>query len=281
MATKVTGIECAYSSSLLEIPYSEKADVKPGDDVIFKDSEGKEEYGVVKYINKEAADEETVLSSSKILRPATANDMQKVASHELQAEQALGTCKKLVDKLGLDMYVFKASYSFDGSKAHFLFTADERVDFRELVKELAKKLKKQIHLRQIGPRDKAKLIGGYGRCGRALCCYTFLERLESINMDMVRVQGLESKGSSKLSGACGKLLCCLRYEVEEYRKLRENLPEIGSIVKLKRSVPVSVKEGTVIGLDVLNQKVKLQVEGEDNLILDAGKIDKVIKPAKS
>lgn len=277
MATKIVGIDCAYSSSIVEIPFSEKSEVEAGEKVIFKDEEGKEEYGVVKYVNQDSLDADKILFLSKILRKATANDLQKEESHLEQVDRAITLCKKLVQELNLEMNIFRVGYSFDGSKVHFTFTADERVDFRDLVKELAKNLKKQIHLRQIGPRDKAKIIGGYGRCGRSLCCNTFLGKLVSINMEMVREQGLESKGSSKLSGACGKLLCCLRYEVEAYKELRKHLPSVGSLVRLKESLSAS-KDGLVIALDVLNQKARVQLgEKEDAVVVGPSDIDKIIK----
>ncbi|MFH1284791.1 MAG: regulatory iron-sulfur-containing complex subunit RicT [Candidatus Peregrinibacteria bacterium] len=273
MATNVTGIDCSYSSSIVEIPFSEKAGVKEGNAVIFKDAEGKEEYGVVRYVKKETADLDNVLFDSRVLRIATPNDVQRLESHVEQAEDVLATCKKIVKKLDITMYVFKAAYSFDGTKIYFMFTADERVDFRDLVKELAAKLKKQIHLRQIGPRDKAKLVGGYGRCGRRLCCNTFLSKLESINMEMVRDQGLESKGSSKLSGACGKLLCCLKYEVESYRELKEPLPAIGKIVRLKKKVSAPDKEGRVIAVDILNQKLRILFKGDEIAVFSLSDLD--------
>lgn len=277
MATKVIGIDCVYSSTLVEIPDTGKGIVKAGDSVIFKDEEEKEEYGRVKFVNQNPIDEDKILYTSKILRRATANDLQKVESHSQQTTQALDLCKKLVKGLGLEMNIFRVGYSFDGSKVHFTFTADERVDFRDLVKELAKTLKKQIHLRQIGPRDKAKTIGGYGRCGRSLCCNTFLGKLVSINMEMVREQGLESKGSSKLSGACGKLLCCLKYEVEAYKELRQKLPKIGSTVQLKKSV-ASGKSAFVMALDILNQKARVQPgEKEEAMLVGPNDIEKVLR----
>ncbi len=280
MATKVIGIECGYSALLVEIPYSDKTETKSGDEIIFKDEEGNEEHGVVKYLNKDPKDEEKILFTSKILRRATANDLQRVESHIEQARRALDTSKEIIKRLALEMNVFRVGYSFDGSKVHFTFTAEERVDFRDLVKDLAKILKKQIHLRQIGPRDKASIIGGYGRCGRKLCCSGFLNKLESINMEMVRAQGLESKGSSKLSGACGKLLCCLKYEIETYRELKRGVPEVGSIIRLKKSASSS-KEAYVMSADILNQKLKIKLYDKDEfLIINADEIDKVIKQPK-
>ncbi len=277
MANKVIGIDCAYSSSLIELPDSGKGGIEVGDKVIFKDEEGKEEYGIIKYVDQLSADEDKILFTSKVLRRATANDFQKVESHSEQTDRALSVCKKLVKTFNLEMNIFRVGYSFDGSKVHFTFTADERVDFRDLVKELARSLKKQIHLRQIGPRDKAKILGGFGRCGRSLCCNTFLGKLVSINMEMVREQGLESKGSSKLSGACGKLLCCLRYEVEAYKELRKSVPAVGSTVQLKKGV-ASDKSGFVFAVDVLNQKIRVQPSDKGEAVTITLKdIEKVIK----
>ncbi|OGJ41740.1 hypothetical protein A3B60_01425 [Candidatus Peregrinibacteria bacterium RIFCSPLOWO2_01_FULL_39_12] len=274
MTTKVIGIECAYSSSIVEIPLHEKTVVDIGEEVVFKDSEDKEEYGIVRYVGREPVEKDKVLFSSKILRKATPNDIQKVDSHIEPSRHALKNCVSIIEKLGLDMVVFRVGYSLDGNRVHFMFTSDDRVDFRDLVKELAAVLKKQIHLRQIGPRDKAKLIGGYGKCGRTLCCASWLNKLESINMEMVRVQALESKGSSKLSGSCGKLLCCLKYEVEAYKGLREKVPNIGSVVKIKGK-----GEGIIIALDILNQRVKVSLEGGEFLVVGIDEIDKVIKAA--
>lgn len=277
MATKVIGIESGYSASVAEIPFNEGSIFVVGDEVIFKDAEDKEEYGVVKYSNRDAIEEDKILFTSKILRKATANDIQKVDSHIELSRAAIKKCKEVVEKLGLMMNVFRAGYSFDGNRLQFMFTSDDRVDFRDLVKELAKTLQKQINLRQIGPRDRAKMIGGYGKCGRPLCCSTWLGKLESINMEMVRMQALESKGSSKLSGACGKLLCCLKYEVEAYRDLRKTVPRIGSLVKLKKPAV----EGTIIAVDILNQKVKVLIVGSEPQVVSVADIEKVLKEKRA
>ncbi len=273
MATKVTGIESAYSATIVEIPFSEKNVVVVGEEVIFKDAEDKEEYGIIRYVGRDSIDDDKILFTSKILRKATPHDIQKIDSHVETCAHAVKKCVEIIEKFGLDMHVFKAGYSFDGNKVQFMFTSDDRVDFRDLVKDLAKVLQKQIHLRQIGPRDKAKFIGGYGKCGRPLCCSTWLGKLESINMEMVRVQGLESKGSSKLSGSCGKLLCCLKYEMEAYKDLRKGVPKIGSVVRLKKPP----QEGTVIALDILNQKIKIVSQGGEYLTAGIKDIDKILK----
>lgn len=276
MATKVIGIESAYSSTVVEIPHNDKFGVSTGDEVIFKDSEEKEEYGIVKYVNRDAVEDDKILFTSKILRRATENDIQKVDGHIELSRASIKKCRELVEKYGLMMNVFRAGYSFDGTRVQLMFTSDDRVDFRDLVKDLAKVLQKQIHLRQIGPRDRAKMIGGYGKCGRPLCCSTWLGKLESVNMEMVRIQALESKGSSKLSGACGKLLCCLKYEVEAYRELRKTVPRIGSVVKVKKHPG----EATVVAVDILNQRVKVILESREWVSVNVSEIDKVVKAVK-
>jgi cell fate regulator YaaT (PSP1 superfamily) len=270
MTTKVVVIDCEYSSSPVEVPFSDKYDFEVGDMVVFKDEEGKEEAGVIRKIDCDSVDSDKVLFSSRILRKATPNDLQKIEGSSSLSKDGLAACKKIVKTLGLEMNVFRCKYSFDGSKVHFLFTAEDRVDFRELVKELAKTLQKQIHLRQLGPRDKARLVGGFGKCGQPLCCGSWLEELESVGMDMVRVQGLEGKGGLKLSGSCGKLLCCLKYEVELYRSLKKDLPKMGAKVKVKGRNT----EGVVCSLDVLNQKIKVFFERDDFSIVGPDDIEK-------
>lgn len=277
MMTKVLGIECGSSLDVLEIPFSTKYDLEVGDKVIFKDPEGREEFGVVEYVDRSARDDEGVLRDSKILRRATPNDLQKVLNHSELGVVALEKAKELVSKLEMEMSVFRAAYSFDGSKIHFLFTSDDRVDFRELVKELAKSLKKQIHLRQIGPRDKARLTGGYGRCGRSLCCTAWLSDLGGIGMEMVRTQALEGKGSSKLSGSCGKLLCCLRYEIEAYRALKKSLPGLGSKVKVVGRDGAAI----VLALDILNQKLKVSFEKGEICTIPATDVKEVLSIKKA
>ncbi len=265
---KVIGIYCVCSFSLIEIPYSEKFEGVVGDKVIFKTEDEKEEFGIIRYVNQETQKKEKVLKESKVLRKATANDTQKVERAMEASVESLEPCRKLVEKFGLDMHIFKAGFSFDAKKAYFMFISDDRVDFREFVKELALVLKKQIHLRQVGPRDRARLTSGFGKCGRPLCCSAWLGSLTSINMDMVRAQALESKGSSKLSGACGKLLCCLKYEVEAYKALKESLPKINTAVSLKSDS----RDFSVVGLDVLNQKVKIAIYGEEPKIVELEEI---------
>jgi cell fate regulator YaaT (PSP1 superfamily) len=276
-SVNVMGIDCNFSGMLLEIPFVDTYDFVPGENVIFKDEEDREEFGTVRYLNRESTDPEKIIKTSKVLRRVTPHDVQKIENYSEHSGASLDTCRKLVEKYALNMQPFRASYSFDGSKVHFMFVSDDRVDFRELVKDLAKVLKKQIYLRQVGPRDKAKFIGGYGKCGRQLCCNSFLTRLESINMEMVRDQALESKGSPKLSGACGKLLCCLKYELQTYRELKKGLPRMGSLLRLKKSLFENGPAAEVIGLDILNKKIKVRTEEGEITVIEVSAIDKVIK----
>ncbi len=267
---KVICIFDQFTRKEIRIPQPEGADPQAGDFVVYHDSEGKETIGRVHYANREEKNEENILSSYSYLRKATPHDTQKMETLSQKAEDAMTACKEKIKEHNLDMQLEFTEYSLDGSRINFIFTSDDRVDFRELVKDLAKIFQKQIHLQQIGPRDKARIVTGRGKCGKALCCASWLKDLQSINMEMVRCQGLESKGSAKLSGCCGKLMCCLRYEVESYKLLKNSLPKIGSIIKVKKG------EGQVISLDVLNQKVKVLFPDKSFETIPASEIKKVV-----
>lgn len=272
------GILDLYDLAIFEMKLKElPEEIKKNDFIVFKYEDGAEEMGHVLYIIDDESGSKTMnVSKNKFVRKATAHDTQKFESNKERGEEARKECEVLAKKYNLTMAPFYGIYSLDGAKANVVFTADDRVDFRELVKDLAKQIQKQIHLKQIGPRDKAKIVGGFGRCGRKLCCKAFLPGLESVTMEMARAQGLEGKGSSKLSGACGKLLCCLKYEAEAYKKLRDSLPAIGSKVKLKKPVFGSHDDGVVIGLDVLNQRIRIDVGMKDLFTVNADDIAKVL-----
>ncbi|MBU1446588.1 hypothetical protein KKD70_05000, partial [Patescibacteria group bacterium] len=226
-------------------------DIETGKYIVYLDEEGNENIAKMITAEKELSEPEKPQEGFSFLRKATANDLQRMEMLKDNAEEAMEMCRQKAKEYNLDMQLAFTEYSLDGNKVNFIFTADDRVDFRDLVKDLAKNLQKQIHLQQIGPRDKARIVDGCGKCGKTLCCASWMENLESITMDMVRVQGLESKGSAKLSGCCGKLMCCLRYEVDEYKRLKSLMPKVGSIVKLAQG------DGEVNSVDVLNQKVKV------------------------
>lgn len=254
---------------------SSTLDIKTGQYIVYLDEESNENIAKMIFAEKELSDLEKVQSGLSFLRKATANDLQRMEMLKDDAIEAMEMCRQKVKEHKLDMQLAFTEFSLDGNKVNFIFTADDRVDFRELVKDLAKNLQKQIHLQQIGPRDKARIVDGCGKCGKTLCCASWMENLESITMDMVRVQCLESKGSAKLSGCCGKLMCCLRYEVDEYKRLKGLMPRVGSIVKLEQG------EGTVNSLDVLNQKIKVYFpEKRSTEIVEVKDIKKVL-PKKS
>lgn len=278
----IIGIFDFYELNNIEVSSPPEDVFENGDMIIFKSEEGYEELGKILYISAGEKIGENFKARSKILRKATAHDLQKFESNKERGMAAVTACGELVKKHLLDMQPFYGIYSLDGLRVNIIFTAEDRVDFRELVKDLAKSLQKQIHLKQIGPRDKARIVDGYGRCGRKFCCRGFLTKLESINMDMVRVQGLEGKGSAKLSGACGKLLCCLKYEVDAYKDLKKELPPMGSKVKLKKPVFGSHDEGTVVSLDVLNRKFKIHVGERDYATVSVDDIAKILsKPIET
>lgn len=250
-----------FKKNIIQIPV-EEGDYDPNDIVIYRNEEGAEDAGKITYVDTRR-DSERAAERLSVLRKATSHDLQKIETHDERKQETMGLCREQVEILNLNMNVFDAAYSFDGKRVAFLFTAEERVDFRELVKKLASTFKKQIHLHQVGPRDRARMIGGCGKCGKEVCCKNWLNKLSSITMDIVRVQGLEGKGGSKLSGICGKLLCCLRYEVEEYQRMRKDLPAIGSIIEMKDG------RAEIIGLDILNKKIKIiSEEGKYGVISD-------------
>ncbi|MCD6109464.1 stage 0 sporulation protein [bacterium] len=267
---KVISIFDQFMRKEISIPQPDGIHPEAGDFVVYRDDENRENIGRIHYVNREEKNEDKILTKYSYLRKATAHDKQKMETLGQKATEAMIKCKKKIKEHKLDMLLEFTEYSLDGSRINFIFTSDDRVDFRELVKDLAKIFQKQIHLQQIGPRDKARIVTGVGKCGKPLCCASWLKDLQSITMDMVRSQSLESKGSAKLSGACGKLMCCLRYEVDEYKKLKKNLPKIGSVVKVKKG------EGQVISLDILNQKVRVLFPDRSFESIPASDIKKIV-----
>jgi len=192
----------------------------------------------------------------KLLRIATEQDKRKVEENEKKAKQALKDCAKRVAQHNLNMKLVDAEYMFDGSKILFYFTAEGRVDFRDLVKDLASLFKTRIELRQIGVRDKAKSIGGLGVCGRELCCKCCLKDLEPVSINMAKEQCL-SLNPSKISGSCGRLMCCLRYEQPMYEKITKNIPKVGSIVITEDG------KGMVQEVYVLKEQIKVKLDDSE------------------
>ena len=225
---------------------------KAGDHVIIDTARGPE-YGTCVAGNHTIRQSEIVAPLRNVLRIATEQD-EKIAKENQQKEQkAFAICLEKIRQQELDMQLVSAECAFDGSKILFFFTADERVDFRELVKSLASSFHTRIELRQIGVRDKAKMVGGLGICGRPFCCASFLEDFQPVSIKMAKTQNL-SLNPTKISGTCGRLMCCLKYEQEAYEDLIRNSPKLESFVDTPDG------RGTVAELDLLRQRVKVRLE---------------------
>jgi len=226
-----------------------------GDLVIANSKRGVEIGRVVSIKSPEEIDKNITIE--KIIKPATKYDIQKQKEHEEEAKKAAERCKQLANKLKLNMKVISAEYTFDGSKLIFHFASEDRVDFRELVKELAAEYRIRIELRQVGARDEIKMYPNLGMCGKEVCCRTFLPDFESVTIKMAKEQGLQIN-MSKISGACGRLMCCLKYEQDVYKENMKDLPKHNEMVKYNE------EDAKVIGLDILNKKIRLKIGiGED------------------
>jgi cell fate regulator YaaT (PSP1 superfamily) len=191
-------------------------------------------------------------SVREVIRKATAKDVKAREKWRKKEEEALELCLRFIEELKLPMKLVEAEYLLDGSKAIFYFTAEQRIDFRQLVRQLAAQLKMRIEMRQIGVRDEAKLVGGIGCCGRELCCTTFLQDFELVSIKMAKEQHLPLN-PAKISGLCGRLMCCLSFEVTAYQELKKNLPKIGKRITTKHG------EGKVIRQNLLLQTITLEL----------------------
>ena len=191
--------------------------------------------------------------TGKVIRIATKKDYLQYLKNQELAEKSLVDCKKMAQKNKLNMSIIDAVYSFDRNQLVFRFLSDERVDFRQLAKTLGAKLKTRIELRQIGVRDKAKEIGGLGPCGRQLCCSTFLTSFSTVSINMAKNQGL-ALNPSKINGVCGRLLCCLNYENEEYTKIKKNISEVGKKTNVKNKEGKAVVDKEMMEVDINDSK---------------------------
>lgn len=200
-----------------------------------------------------------------VLRKATPEDMQQEEAGRLREQEALSKCIELADRLGLPIRALDAESNLDGSYITIFFSAEGRVDFRQLVRELAAFLKTRVELHQVGPRDKAKLMGGMGKCGYPLCCATFLTEFNPLSIKIAKEQGL-SLEPSKISGVCGRLLCCLGYESELYRSMKAQLPPIG------QKVTTPLGEGSIVGSNPLKGTVSVQLESQATVELPLGDV---------
>ncbi|AKL93592.1 stage 0 sporulation protein YaaT [Clostridium aceticum] len=211
------------------------------------------EFGEVVVGPKEVSEEEIVAPLKDVIRVVTEEDQQQHFENKQKEKEALEVCLEKISNHQLDMKLIDVEYTFDNNKVIFYFTADGRVDFRELVKDLAAIFKTRIELRQIGVRDESKMLGGIGTCGKPLCCATWLGDFEPVSIKMAKEQSL-SLNPTKISGICGRLFCCLKYEHDMYQEIFEKLPGIGSIVQTPYG------EGIVIETNVLLEKVKVKIK---------------------
>jgi len=217
------------------------------------------EFGKV-VINKKQVDEhDIVLPLKKVLRIAEDKDKSIVSENKQAATEAYEVCVQKVVEHKLDMKLVDVEYTFDRSKVIFYFTADGRIDFRELVKDLASIFRTRIELRQIGVRDEAKMLGGIGPCGRMLCCSTFLGDFEPVSIKMAKDQNL-SLNPTKISGLCGRLMCCLKYENDEYENAKEQLPDLGVMLETPNGV------GKVVGLNILERVLQLELVDRERVV---------------
>jgi cell fate regulator YaaT (PSP1 superfamily) len=229
--------------------------LKKGDQVILA-TDLFNELGVV-----EAFPAEGEAGKDMVLRKATEKDLEVFAEQEKEKDNFIPICKEEVKQLQLAMKVVDARISFDSKQIIFIFTADGRVDFRELVRNLSGKFKKIIRMQQIGSRDEARKIGGYGICGRKLCCVNLAGNLPSITTEMARTQQIAHRGTERISGLCGRLMCCLAYEASQYKEILVGMPEMYSIINTKEG------RGTVIEVNAISQEVKVKLESGKYVVI--------------
>lgn len=226
--------------------------IKSGDNVIVETARGVE-YGYVVLGNREIEDTKVIQPLKSVIRMATAEDDAKEESNRKKEKDAFGICQEKIRKHGLEMKLIDVEYTFDNNKILFYFTADGRIDFRELVKDLASVFKTRIELRQVGVRDETKIVGGVGICGRELCCHSYLSEFIPVSIRMAKEQNL-SLNPTKISGVCGRLMCCLKNEEETYEYLNSKLPGVGDFVTTDDGL-----KGEVHSVNVLRQQVKVIV----------------------
>ncbi|MBE5108975.1 PSP1 domain-containing protein [Bacillus thuringiensis] len=217
------------------------------------------EYGKVVITKKQVDENDVVLPLKKVIRIANENDRTIVEENKHAAKEAYQVCQQKVVEHNLDMKLVDVEYTFDRNKIIFYFTADGRIDFRELVKDLASIFRTRIELRQIGVRDEAKMLGGIGPCGRMLCCSTFLGDFEPVSIKMAKDQNL-SLNPAKISGLCGRLMCCLKYENDEYEAAKEQLPDLDQRIQTPHGT------GRVIGLNILERLIQVELVDKERIV---------------
>ena len=231
-------------------------EIQKGDNVFVETARGIE-FGTVVLAPKEVEEDKIIQPLKPVLRLATEKDLEQEMANKLKEREAYKICLEKIQKHQLEMKLIDAEYTFDNNKVLFYFTADGRIDFRELVKDLAAVFKTRIELRQIGVRDETKIVGGIGICGRPLCCHTHLSEFAPVSIKMAKEQNL-SLNPTKISGVCGRLMCCLNNEEETYEELNRKLPNVGDYVTTDDGL-----RGEVHSVNVLRQLVKVLIETDD------------------
>ena len=243
-------------------------DIKRNDHVIVETARGIE-YGTVVGDPKEEEDDKVIQPLKAVLRVATPKDDEQEQANKQREKEAFKICLEKIRKHDLQMKLIDAEYTFDNNKVLFYFTADGRIDFRELVKDLASVFKTRIELRQIGVRDETKILGGIGICGRPLCCHTHLSEFAPVSIKMAKEQNL-SLNPTKISGVCGRLMCCLKNEEETYEELNKRLPNVGDFVTTEDGL-----KGEVHSVNVLRQLVKVIVDVDDEKEIHEYKVEQL------
>ncbi len=264
----VTGVKFDKS---LKLYYFEKGDldIKENDDVIVETSYGQEVAKVV-FAEKDVPEEELVKPLKKVVKVMDKSDIFTLEENKKLEEKALKRCEKKIVEHGLEMKLVSCDYTFDWAKLLFYFTADGRVDFRELVRDLASEFRCRIELRQIGVRDEVKMASTLGMCGRESCCHSYLDTFAPVSIKMAKTQNL-SLNPLKISGVCGRLMCCLKYEEDTYKLLNKSLPKPGDRVEILESGKI----GEVIHVNIIRQLVKMVVRNDDDTEVVSKKTDEI------
>ncbi len=264
---KVVGVRFKKVSKVYYFETLSEKPPKKGEKVIVETGRGVEYATVV--LDEKTIDEEKFATPLKpIIRVACEEDLQRHNCNIKDANDALEVCKEKIKEHNLDMKLLESEYTFDKSKLIFYFTAEGRVDFRDLVKDLATIFKTRIELRQIGVRDEAKMLGGLGPCGRPMCCSSFLGDFASVSIKMAKEQNL-SLNPTKISGICGRLMCCLNYEQSTYEDIRKRMPKVGSIVKTSEGT------GEVFSNNIVKESIKVKLKKGEEEVLEEFKIDNI------
>jgi cell fate regulator YaaT (PSP1 superfamily) len=243
-----------------KIYYFDPGDLQiPKDEFVIVETARGVEFGKVVIARKQVDENDVVLPLKKVLRIADPKDRLIVEENKSAAKEAYEVCSQKVSDHKLDMKLVDVEYTFDRNKVIFYFTADGRVDFRELVKDLAAIFRTRIELRQIGVRDEAKMLGGIGPCGRMLCCSTYLGDFEPVSIKMAKDQNL-SLNPTKISGLCGRLMCCLKYENDEYETAKEQLPDLGEMITTPNG------KGKVVGLNILERVLQVELVEQERVL---------------